>query len=445
MASETFDLEPDRSRGGERARDEGRRARRRAESPRASVFTRLDDVSRRMDGWWSEWTAQAPAPRRPTAGPSLPTLGKLLADEALLRVRRRVQPATPPLGHAELIGAESEIAAAHELYTRSSWLDDPPAFHAAPPPAEVHERPLTWSLGAASELCFPSDYSPALEDPGRARWLAQKANRQGHAWLARADGDASRWLVCVPGLGVGGPLAALTSFDAIGLRRRHDLNVLVYVPPMHGPRRTTRRRGEGAFGPFPLSYVHFVSQAVWDLRRILGWIRSQGGTRVGTFGLAEGSASTALLANLEPELACVIAGLPAIDPLRHAETYCRSVSEYTGEEAEAVARRIEAVYRVVSPFASAPQVPPGRRALFAGLLDRIVPAEDVERLWSHWGHPELVWYPGGHVSYGGEAEVRNLITRTLWNAHLIDPDRRTRRAARPSWRMPWRPSERGLR
>jgi hypothetical protein len=69
----------------------------------------------------------------------------------------------------------------------------------------------------------------------------------------------------------------------------------------------------------------------------------------------------------------------------------------------------ERVTRVVSPFALEPQVPVESRAIFAGLVDRWVRPGNVHRLWEHWDQPDICWYPGSHLSFAIEPQVRRFV------------------------------------
>lgn len=358
-----------------------------------------------------------PAARSPLAA------AKLVADEAYLLARA---PLVSGLSRdLDLIGAQSQVAAALELFARNGFLDDPRAFHATPPPAAPRFR-REWSAGGRFDhMRFVSGYASELEVPGRARWLAQRANREAHAWVLRSASDVARWLVCIPGWGIGTPALDLAAFGADGLLRDHGINVLVYVPPLHGPRRTGWRSGEGLFDASPIAYVHAAAQAVWDLRRIVAWLRAERAERIGVFGLSLGATFASLLASVEPDLACLVAGMPSIDVASRYADYCASVAHMRGEPVDVAHTRTERLLRVVSATACEPLVPRERRYVFAGLFDRLVDPESVQALWRHWEEPRIAWYPGGHVSFATEPKVRELLARAWRESRLA----RSRRAA----------------
>ena len=157
---------------------------------------------------------------------------------------------------------------------------------------------------------------------------------------------------------------------------------------------------------------------MWDLRRILSWVRAQGGTKIGVFGLSLGGYNTALLSCVDDGLACAIPGIPATDFTRlfwrHGPPLELRYAEHLGLSRDMSSE----IMQVVSPLVLCPQVPHGGRAIFAAVADRLVPAEQVRDLWRHWARPRIVWYQGGHVTFRWHRAVRELIETTLAGAGL---------------------------
>src|SRR5947207_1575550 len=77
--------------------------------------------------------------------------------------------------------------------------------------------------------------------------------------------------------------------------------------------RTRHRRYEPFPGEDVMDNVHGIAQSVWDVRRLVRWAASQGTGPVGITGVSLGGFVTALVAGLEPDLACAILGVPAVD------------------------------------------------------------------------------------------------------------------------------------
>jgi len=339
----------------------------------------------------------------PEPGPSLRLSAEIGADDAMLAL---FDLALPDPNDADARRHVSELAAAEERFAAQGWLEKPASYHAAPPPFAAVESGKRRSAGVAFEhLRAESGYAPHPEEPGRERWLGYLRVRDSHAWLLRHQDPGRPWLVCIHGYRMGHAAIDLTAFRATELRDRFGLNVLLPVLPLHGPRRIGRISGDGFFGADVLDMVHAEAQAMWDLRRWLGWIRAQGDGRIGVYGLSLGGYNAALLASLDAELSGVVAGIPATDLAalvwQHGPAHVIDVAESRGLDRH----RAERVLRVVSPLALAPLVPHERRFVFAGSADQLVPAAHVQRLVEHWGAPRTLWYEGAHLTFGVHAEV----------------------------------------
>ena len=345
----------------------------------------------------------------PDLAPDAGTHLEVALDEALLGTMVTTLP-MPEVGDSARLVAELDEA--RVLFRDRGWLKDPVAYHRAPLPPEPELREARVRGLRYEHARFESGYQPWEEEPGRERWLSRVANRTAHAWVMRHAEPERPWLVCVHGYQMGMPLVDTAAFDAGRLHRERGLNLLLPVLPLHGPRKTGRISGVGYLGGDFLDTVHAAAQAIWDLRRWVGWIRAQGGRRIGAYGLSLGGYTVSTLAAFEP-LERVVAGIPAADFARlvyaHAPADRLREEERAGLEREAV----EEVLRVVSPLELEPLVPRSERAIFAGVADRLVPADQVRDLWRHWGRPEIGWYPGAHVGFGRHRAARDLLGRQL--------------------------------
>lgn len=348
--------------------------------------------------------------------PSLRLSAEIGADDAMLAL---FDFALPQPSDAEARRHVRELGEADELFAARGWLEKPASFHAAPAPFEdVASKQRRLRRVRFEHLRSESGYAPHEDEPGRQRWLGYRPVRDAHAWLLRHPDPGRPWLVCIHGYRMGYAPIDLTAFRAAELRDRLRLNVLLPVLPLHGPRRIGRLSGDGFFGADVLDMVHAEAQAMWDLRRWLGWIRAQGGTKIGAYGLSLGGYNAALLAGLDAELACVVAGIPATDLAalvwQHGPEHILRVAEQRGlERAQA-----ERVLRVVSPLALPPLVPAERRWIFAGSADQLVPAAHVQRLVAHWGEARTHWYEGAHLTFGVHAGVARHLSEALHGAGL---------------------------
>ena len=322
-----------------------------------------------------------------------------------------------------------ELDAAHELFQGRGWLARPESFHERPPAlTEVALRDARVGRRRYRHLSFASGFAPREGAPGRARWMRYGPNRTAHAWVLRHEGSARPWVVCVPGFRMGQPAVDFTGFRAGWLHEELGLNVAIAVLPFHGPRRVGRRSGDGYLSGDFVDTLHAQAQAVWDLRRLVGWLRREAAPAVGAYGVSLGAYTVSLLAALEPELDCVVAGIPASSFVGLART---NVPPGLLELAELLGfpfARIEALLRVVSPLALRPSVPAERCFIYAGTADRLAPPGQAFDLWQHWGRPRVAWYAGSHISFLFEPTVRSLLREALGPDGLLRARAAERRA-----------------
>ncbi len=344
-------------------------------------------------------------PVRPTAGLAV----QALLDEVLIAVFRHPD-LLPRPGDYEPSAAD--LASTRALFEARGWLAHPGLYHREPDtPEDVRSR-HEHALGLGYEhATFTSGWEPDPEEPGRSRWLDHEANRSVHAWLARAPGrDHGMWLVCVHGFGMGTSASMdLRAFRATQLHRR-GINVIVPVLPLHGPRASGRVRGEDLMTIDLVDSMHGMAQATWDMRRVIRWLRETHGARhVGVIGYSLGALVASLVASVEDDLACVIAGIPVVDLpelfRRHSPARIARLADAYGVLGQAA----DDVHRVVSPLAMDCRVPFERRFLFAGLGDRMSTFGQARRLWLHWDRPTLATYAGGHVGFYWSGAVKRLV------------------------------------
>ena len=313
-----------------------------------------------------------------------------------------------------------EVHAARELFRDRDWLAHPAAYHEAPPPPNaVTVRQIRAGRFEFEHLQFDSEYEPRADEPGRDRWLSHAANRTAHAWVMRHPSQSRPWLLCIHGYEMGVPRLDLAAFQANRLHHQHGLNVVLPVLPLHGPRKIGRRSGDGFLAGNFVDTVHAEAQAVWDMRRLLAWMRAQNGEAVGVYGLSLGGYNTALLACLDSQLVCAIAGIPAVDFSRLTWRHGPPLQIRSAERQGLVHDEVCEVLRVISPLAMTPQVPRDGRYIFAGIADRLVPPDHARDLWLHWEQPRIEWYQGAHVTFRFHAGVERLIFDALRTARLI--------------------------
>lgn len=370
-------------------------------APRAARFIG-GEIVRRLD----------PSPSGVPPAPLTPSLvGQVVMDESIMALA--VGPNRfPRRADYERVG--DEIRRAHRLFDKRGWIEDPASFHRAPPPLEEPAVTRGWALGTRYErLWWPSGFEPRLGVPGTDRWLAFEANRTASAWVLRHRDGPRPWLVCIHGLGTGSTFMDLITFRAPHLHHDLGVNIAALVLPVHGARRPSRFSGEEFLGFELMNVIHGLSQALWDARSLLSWVRAQDPTLVGVFGVSLGALVSSLVAAFDPQLDAVIAGIPIVDfpdMVRHHAPRHLLMRGIEHNILDDVARD---VHRVVSPFAFPVLAPRRSRAIFAGLGDRLATTDQARRLWELWEEPDTCWFPGNHVGYLWSEPVWQFVDRVL--------------------------------
>ena len=322
-------------------------------------------------------------------------------------------------GRATRIAGELETALG--LFEERGWLRDPASYHESPPPVDgVASGDLHHPEAGFEHLTFESLYEPHPEEPGRERWLSYEGNRTAHAWVLRHPGGPRPWVVCVHGIRMGSPRGDLGLFRPEYLHHRLGLNLLFPVLPIHGPRRVGPVSGDRILSGDVMDTLHAGSQAVWDIRRLLAWLRVlEGAPNVAVLGHSLGGYVAALLSCLESEIDAVVVGNPAVDPSRLFWSNALSLATRYLKTAGVREDEMALLLRAVSPLAMQPLVERERRAIFAGVADRVVPAIEANDLWRHWGEPRITWYNGTHRDFLRVPEGRAALEAALKEAGMI--------------------------
>ena len=363
---------------------------------------------------WREYLGRGPA-ELPLARPTLALAAQAFRDEVVLTGFRIFRPVSDTHVFDRING---EVRSALEFYGERGYFDRPQDFFAAPPPpVDVGVHPVRARGHSFERVVFDSGYEPAVGEPGRERWLTYTANDREYALVLRHP-EPRPWLVCIHGAVMGQGPMDLVLFRAWHLHEDLGLNVVLPVLPMHGPRARGLPVGAAFPGEDVLDDVHATAQAVWDVRRLLSWIRSeQPGSPIGLNGMSLGGYVAALVASLEDGLSCAILGVPVADMTallgRHAGMRRTDPRRAT----VALAAPLGAM---VSPLSLTPRVPLLGRFIYAGIADQLVhPREQVARLWEHWGRPEIVWYRGGHTGFFLARPVQRFIDAALVQSGLV--------------------------
>lgn len=359
------------------------------------------------------------APGAPPPPMEARVYAKAALDEALTGYFLAV--AKSPAGElAERMCEEAEKL--EEVLRSRGWLDDPGAFHKAPPAPEAVRQKTARVWGVDYQrLRFPSGFIPEPALPGADRWASHRRNRDCAAWMLRHDQPGRNWLLCIHGYRMGWPLADFRLFEPEFLHQRLGLNLLLPILPLHGPRRLGWQSGDYFLDGDLLDLLHAQTHALWDLRRHIAWIRSQDpAARIGVLGYSLGGYNAALLAAHEPNLDFVVAGIAVADfvPLLWGHLPEPHQRYFAAHGLDAA--RLRTLLHPVSPLARPPQLPAERLHLFAGTADRVVPPDQPLRLARHWNRP-IEWYQGGHLTFRGEVGVERCIEGAVTTAGWVRP------------------------
>ncbi len=341
-------------------------------------------------------------------------------DEALLGA---ISFMVPVPGVGAPVRIEHEVAAAVELFEAKGWLEKPAEYHRVPLPLEVPriQSASVRSLGGRIEfesLSFESEYEPRVEEPGRDRWLGYVPNRTARAHVLRHPGAPRPWILCIHGYQMGRPLVDFGAFDPRVFHEKLGFNMLLPTLPLHGPRKIGRFSGDGFLSGDVLDGIHAVSQGIWDIRRLISWVRTQEAPSVGVYGLSLGGFTASLLTGLEAGLDFVIAGVPMTDL---SATFWRHLPDpilRSFLEVGLTRERLDEITKVVSPISLTPKVPQEGRAIFGGVGDRLVAPRQVRDLARHWDHPATAWYQGSHLTFFFDPSIRQLITDSVKRSSL---------------------------
>jgi predicted esterase YcpF (UPF0227 family) len=323
---------------------------------------------------------------------------------------------------AARIGAELDDAL--RFFAHNGWLEDPASYHQAPPPPEEFRSETRHYKGRKFEhLSFESGYEPWPGEPGRDRWLSYEANRTAHAWVLQHTGEPRPWLVALHGIRMGSPKGDFFLYNPDFLHEELGLNLVLPVLPIHGVRRAGPISGDRILAGDAMDSVHAGAQAVWDIRRLISRLRQPepGVPAIGVLGYSLGGYTAALLSGLEDDIDCVAVANPAVDPSSPFWRSALSVSTHYLKAEGVTEEKMGRLLRVVSPLAFEPTVSEDRRAIFAGVADRVVPSSEALSLWRHWNRPRVVWYQGTHRGFLRTEEGRRALTDTLRDSGLLPP------------------------
>ncbi len=304
-----------------------------------------------------------------------------------------------------------------ELIRKKGWDDAPENMHRKPgAPSQVNAQSAR-SLGFDYErISFESEFVPDPDMPGAKEWAKYDRNGRANAYMMRHPGPPRPWLVCVHGYRMGETWTDFGLFNPRLFHRRMGLNLLMPTLPLHGPRKVGKLSGGHYLDGNLLELIFAQTQALWDLRRWLAWLRDiEDDPQIGVYGVSLGGYNAGLLGGYDSGLDFAVSAIPVVDfaevlwriiPVTHKRYFeSRGLTEDTYRE----------LLRVVSPLTMPTRLPEGGRHVVAANADRIVPVGQPALLAQHWGI-EPKWYQGSHLSITHEFEPRMAIEQAVKHA-----------------------------
>lgn len=381
---------------------------------------------------WSAFRGASQFSEVPAPEASLGMLGEALLDRTFSAATTLMLGVPMP---EEVRRQEEEADQLRVLLEEGGFLKDPLSYHRTPPALDDFELTdeATW-VGPRrcpyQKLSFASDFEPRPGEPGRERWLAHERNGEATAYVLEHDGPPRPWVVGIHGFGMGTPLVNFVGFPVRMLHEELGLNVIMPVLPLHGPRGSARMSGAEVMGPDYVRMVHLFSQAIWDVRRILQWVRDRGGKKIGLYGISMGGYVSSLVAAIEKDLQALMVSIPMVDFTMSAQDNLPWIMRRYDDDIDMDWETLRAITHVVSPLAVVPKVTKSQRFIFSGIGDRVVRPDQPRALWRHWGKPEIEWFSGGHVLGIFQKGLEPFLRKALAKSDMVYRKRASRPARR---------------
>lgn len=320
---------------------------------------------------------------------------------------------TPIPSDQALDGAIAETKESLELIKEKRLTESPLDHHQTPEtPPSVSKTSEVIHRIHCEIIEYDSNYQPIHKFPSYDRWLAYEENKRCKATLLRQTDPKTPWMICLHGFGMGDAKNDLTMLQADKIYEK-GINVALFTLPVHGHRSPSKLSGSAFMGLSPLDYLHAKTQAIWDLRQLISLIRAEGGEQIGVYGVSLGAYTASLLASIEEDLSCVIAGVPAIGVIANRELLASNIERRIPTVAGLNVDDELAIHSLVSPLHLQPLVPHAHRYIYAGTGDQIVPPEHVKTLWEHWERPEITWCKAAHATAMKHPDAQAMIERAI--------------------------------
>jgi dienelactone hydrolase len=335
-------------------------------------------------------------------------------DVAVVRVAQEMakRSSRAPQDFHERLAYLEEVAKAYDAIP-------PEVFFAAPPAiaqGELRERfERDHEGGSVVDLSFDSGYVPRVADQ-RDKYLRWQENRTAHVRHFRHARPAPT-VVCIHGYRTGTFSFEERAF-AVPWLFKLGLDVAIFTLPFHALRAPAHRKRVPLFPTADVSRTNeAMGQAMWDLRKLIAWLRARGAPEVGVAGMSLGGYTTSLLATVELSLSFAIPFIPMAD-------FTDAVVEHEALRGVAVPEPLivagKRALERVRPLSRAPVIPSDRMLIVAAVADGITKVSHADQLAAHFG-AKLVHFPGAHLLQFGRREGFAAIARFLADRGVIRP------------------------
>jgi len=303
------------------------------------------------------------------------------------------------------------------LLDTNGWQQDPQSFHKDPPPPERVQVVRQRRFGVDYErVTFDSGFTLPPELPGAQTWMGYENNNRCSANMLRHPGAPRPWLMCIHGYRMGEPWTDFGLFSPGYLHHHLGLNVLMPTLPLHGSRKIGLRTGDHFLDGDLLDLLYAESQALWDLRRWLHWLRTlEERPAIGVYGISLGGYNASLLSTYAEGLDFVVAGIPIVDLAGGLWRFVPAMHQRYLSWRGLDQQRYYDILRVVSPLRLPCKVEAKHRHIVAAIGDRIVAPRNPVLLSQHWDVP-VTWYQGSHLSIRDQREPRQVLEEAMSRA-----------------------------
>jgi dienelactone hydrolase len=169
--------------------------------------------------------------------------------------------------------------------------------------------------------------------------------------------------------------------------------------PYHGLRMPAGSKfsGEYFFSGEVARTNEAFCQTVTDVRSMVMWLKPSYEV-VGIKGGSLGGITTLMTATVEPRIDFAVAWVPPSSLGDIPEDTPLAPFVVEGMRASGLDQDlVRQILYVSSPANFPPAIDKDDVLIIAGMGDNFVPPAQPTRVWENWGHPEIIWFAGGHV------------------------------------------------